>query len=174
MVSYLLRHSPALLKRRLRTREKEPRQRWILGWVWLWFVLAYSTPGFDRRWGGSEVPLPGVVFGELLVLLGCGVIFRVFQENPYASRVIEVEPDQPVITSGPYAVVRHPMYVGVLLIALGTPLALGSWWGLLPAALILPIMVARLLNEESVLSRDLAGYRDYLSRTRYRLIPGIW
>jgi protein-S-isoprenylcysteine O-methyltransferase Ste14 len=174
MVKHLLSHSPALLERRLRMREKEPRQRWIVGFVWLWLVATYLAPGFDRRWGGSEVPLLAVMIGELFVLLGYGVIFRVFKENPYASRIVEVEPDQKVVASGPYAVIRHPMYAGALLIALGTPVALGSYWGLLPAAFILPIVVARLRHEESVLARDLEGYRDYLRHTRYRLIPGLW
>jgi len=174
ILAYLLRNSPDLLERRMRMREKEPAQRWIIGLAWVWFVVTYLVPGVDHRLGGSDVPTLAVIIAEVFVVLGYGVIFWVFRENPYASRIVEVEPDQKVVSTGPYAVVRHPMYFGGLLIYLATPLALGSYWALLPAALILPILVARIRNEENVLARDLAGYRDYLRSTRYRLLPGIW
>lgn len=174
MVAYLLKTSPELLERRMRMREKEPQQRWITGAASLWFVATYLVPGFDQRFDGSDVPVNVVVVADLVVLLGYGVIFRVFRVNPYASRIVEVEPAQKVVSTGPYAVVRHPMYVGALLIYLATPLALGSYWALLPAVLILPIIIARIRNEERVLARDLEGYQDYLRVTRYRLFPGIW
>lgn len=174
MVSYFLRNSPDLLERRLRMREKEPQQRWIIRLAWLWFVVTFVVPGFEHRFQGSNVPALVVVIADIFILMGYGVTFWVFKENPYASRIVEVEPAQQVISTGPYAIVRHPMYFGGLLIYLATPLALGSYWALLPSVFIIPILVARIRNEESVLARDLKGYRDYLRSTRYRLLPGIW
>ena len=97
-------------------------------------------------------------------MIGYAVILRVFQENRYASRVVEVADDQPVIQSGPYAIVRHPMYFGTALMYLATPVALGSWWALLPALLIVPILVLRIQNEEKVLAEQLPGYRQYVQR----------
>jgi len=98
----------------------------------------------------------------------------VFRENRYASRVVEVAQDQQVIQSGPYAVVRHPMYVGSLLLYIFSPIALGSWWAVIPALLIIPVLVARARNEEVVLARDLKGYTEYMQKVRYRMLPGIW
>ena len=174
ILAYLLKNSPKLLERRMRMREKEPQQRWIIGLAWVWFVATFLAPGFDQRFDGSDVPAFAVIIAEGFVLLGYGVIFWVFRENPYASRIVEVEPDQHVVVTGPYAVIRHPMYSGGLLIYLFTPLALGSYWAILPAVFIIPILVARIRNEESLLASDLEGYREYLRNTRYRLIPGIW
>ncbi|MEC4746989.1 isoprenylcysteine carboxylmethyltransferase family protein [Methylomicrobium sp. Wu6] len=174
IVQYLLKNSPGLLERRMRMREKEPQQRWIIGFAWFWFVVTFLTPGFDQRSTASDVPTVLVAIADIIVLMGYCVIFWVFRENPYASRVVEVESDQRVISTGPYAMVRHPMYFGGILVYLATPLALGSYWALLPAVFIIPILVARIRNEESILARDLKGYRDYLKSTRYRLFPGIW
>ncbi|MGR8981457.1 MAG: methyltransferase family protein, partial [Gammaproteobacteria bacterium] len=138
------------------------------------FVLIFLVPGFDQRYDGSDVSPFVVITADILVLVGYGICFLVFKENPYASRVIEVEPGQEVITTGPYAIVRHPMYFGVLLIFLATPLALGSYWALWPAAFIIPILMARIRNEENVLARNLKGYQEYLQSTPYRLLPRIW
>ncbi len=120
------------------------------------------------------MPVTVVLLADLVVLFGYIVILRVFRENRYASRIVEVEQGQRVISSGPYAVVRHPMYVGTALMYLASPVALGSWWALLPALLIVPILVMRILNEEKVLAEGLPGYSEYMQKTRYRLIPGIW
>ncbi len=98
----------------------------------------------------------------------------VFRENQYTSRTVQVEQGQQIVSTGPYAVVRHPMYVGVLVFYLASPIALGSWWAFLPAAIVIPVLVIRILNEEQVLERDLAGYREYKLKTQYRLLPGIW
>ena len=174
VMRYLLKHDPVFLERRMRTREQQAPQKLVIKLSFLWFFLVFILPGFDQRFGWSDVPVVAVLAADLLVLLGYGVILRVFQENRYASRVVEVEKGQPVIQSGPYAIIRHPMYLGTALMYLATPVALGSWWALLPALLIVPILVLRILNEEKVLAEQLPGYRGYMQKTRYRLIPGVW
>jgi len=174
VMRYFLKHDPAFLARRMRMREKETPQRRISALSIPCFLLIFVLPGLDHRFGWSAMPVAVVLAADLLVLLGYAVILRVFRENRYASRIVEVEKGQHVIHTGPYAVVRHPMYLGVALMYTASPVALGSWWALLPALLILPILVARILNEEKLLMAELPGYVEYRQRTRYRLIPGIW
>jgi protein-S-isoprenylcysteine O-methyltransferase Ste14 len=171
---YLLRRDPQLLARRLQMRERERTQKGVIGLSMIFLLAAFIVPGLDRRWGWSEMPWWVAVAADLLVLLGYAIIFRVFRENQFTSRTIQVEHGQQVISTGPYAVVRHPMYVGVVVFYLASPIALGSWWAFLPALTFIPILVVRILNEEQVLERDLAGYREYKLKTRYRLLPGIW
>ena len=174
VLSYLLKNDPELLERRMRMREKEAEQKLIVKLAYIPFLLAFLLPGFDKRFEWSSIPIAVVILSDIVVLLGYGTVFLVFRENRYASRIIEVEQEQKIISSGPYAVVRHPMYLGELLMYIFSPLALGSYWAMIPAILILPVFVARIWNEESVLARDLKGYREYLQKTKYRLIPGIW
>ncbi len=174
VLRYLVRHSPHLLERRMQMRERELTQKRVVGFSAIYFLAAFALPGFDYRWGWSTMPVWVALLADLAVLVGYGLIIRVFVENRYASRTVEVAPGQQVISTGPYAVVRHPMYVGVLVFYLASPIALGSWWAFLPAAVIVPILVVRILNEEQVLERDLPGYREYKVKTKYRLLPGIW
>jgi protein-S-isoprenylcysteine O-methyltransferase Ste14 len=155
-------------------RERETAQSRIVALTGVYSLVVFLLPGLDHRFGWSHVPVPLVLLGCLLVLLGYGIIILVFRENQYASRVVEVAQGQVVISSGPYAHVRHPMYSGVLLLYIFSPLALGSYWGMLPALLIIPLLVARLRSEEEVLARDLPGYRAYQQRVRYRLLPRVW
>jgi protein-S-isoprenylcysteine O-methyltransferase Ste14 len=171
---YLLKYDPQLLERRMQTREREVAQRRIVKLSYLYFLVAFMLPGFDKRWGWSAVPPLVVIAADLVVLLGYGLFILVLRENQYASRTIQVEKEQPVISSGPYSLVRHPMYLGVILMYLASPLALGSYWAVLPALLIVPILVARILNEEQVLERDLKGYQEYQLVTKYRVFPGVW
>lgn len=171
---YLLKNDPGLLARRMKTREREAEQKLIIKLSFIPFLLAFLLPGFDKRFGWSNVPVGMVVMADILVLLGYGIVFLVFRENRYASRVVEVEQEQTVISSGPYAMIRHPMYLGSLLLYILSPLALGSYWAMIPAILIIPVIIARIRNEESVLARDLSGYQEYMQKTRYRLIPGMW
>jgi len=173
-VTYLIRNSPELLERRMRTHEKELAQRKVINLSWLVLLGPFVLPGLDRRWGWSDVPAAVVIAAEVVVVLSYGFVILVFRENRYASRVVEVEQDQKVTSTGPYTLVRHPMYLGTTLMYLATPLALGSYWALVPAVTIVPLLVARIINEEKVLERDLSGYREYRERVRYRLIPGIW
>jgi len=171
---YLLKNDPELLARRMRMREKETEQKLITKFSYVYFLLAFLLPGFDKRFEWSNVPVAVVIVADILVLLGYGVFFLVLRENRYASRIIEVEQEQKVISSGPYAIVRHPMYLGVSLMYILSPLALGSYWAMIPSLLIIPLLVARIRNEESVLGRELKGYQEYMQKTKYRLIPGIW
>lgn len=171
---YLLRNAPDLLERRMRTRERETQQKKIIALSYIPFFAAYILPGFDVRLGWSNVPAWVSIAAAVVALVGYAIVFLVFRENQYASRVVEVEQEQSVISSGPYGVVRHPMYVGMILLYVFSPLVLGSYWAMLPAAMIVPVILARTLNEENVLARDLKGYPEYMQKVRYRLIPGVW
>jgi protein-S-isoprenylcysteine O-methyltransferase Ste14 len=171
---YLVRNDPELLERRMRMREREREQKLIIRLSYLWFLLAFLLPGLDRRWDWSQVPTALVIVADVLVLLGYGLFLLVLRENSYASRTVQVEQGQRVISSGPYAMVRHPMYTGLIVLYVASPLALGSYWAVLPALVIIPILVARIINEEKVLRRELPGYEEYTRKTVYRLVPGIW
>lgn len=171
---YLIRHEPDLLERRLRMKEREAEQKLIIKLSTLYFLGIYLVPGFDQRYGWSDVPVPVVLMADLIVLLGYGLFVLVLKENRYASRIVEVEAQQQVITTGPYSWVRHPLYLAVALMYIFSPLALGSYWAMLPTILLLVLLVARIQNEEKVLLRELAGYEAYRQETKYRLIPGVW
>jgi protein-S-isoprenylcysteine O-methyltransferase Ste14 len=174
---FLMRTDPALLERRMSggpTAEKRPIQQVIMLFTSLGFIALLVVPALDRRLVWSTVPLYGVVVGDALVAVGFYFIFLVYKENTFTSATIEVAADQKVISTGPYATVRHPMYASGLLYLLGTPLALGSFWGLVPLAGMLPFLIWRLLDEERFLSRNLPGYTEYQTRVRHRLIPRIW
>jgi protein-S-isoprenylcysteine O-methyltransferase Ste14 len=170
---YLLVNDPELLERRMRAREKDGEQGRLVAVMSLFFFAAILIPGFDRRFGWSNVPVAAVVVADLLELAGYGLFVLVLRENRSASRIIEVESGQRVVATGPYSVVRHPMYTAVLVMVLATPLALGSWWALVPALLVIPVLTARIRNEERMWTSGLGGYRDYLAVTPYRLVPGI-
>jgi protein-S-isoprenylcysteine O-methyltransferase Ste14 len=155
-------------------REKEAQQKLIIKLSSLYFLIAFLLPGFDKRYGWSSVPATVVISADVIVLLGYAFFALVLKENQYASRIIEVEEQQKVITTGPYALVRHPMYLAVSVMYIFSPLALGSYWAMIPTLLLLILLVARIRNEERVLLRELKGYQEYTQQTRYRLIPGIW
>lgn len=165
---------PEFIERRLRMREKERAQRSIQKWGSAFYVLPLVLPGIDHRLGWSQPPRAAVVAGMALSLAGYLAILRVFLENRWAGRTVETWAEQKVISTGPYAIVRHPMYSGVLVYLLATPLALGSWWGMLSAVGFVPFLVARIRNEEALLVRELPGYDDYRRRVRRRLVPGLW
>ena len=174
---YLLKRDRALLERRMRggpTAEKRPMQRFIMICTSIGFVALLVVPGLDRRFGWSEVPLALVVVGDALVAIGFSLIFVVYRENTFTSATIEVAENQKVVSTGPYAIVRHPMYASALLYLVGTPLALGSYWGVVPIAAMLPFLIWRLFDEEAFLVKNLPGYAEYRARVRHRLIPFIW
>lgn len=171
---YFLRHDPALLERRLHSRETEPQQKAIVTMLVIGITAGYIIPGFDKRFGWSDIPVGLVLLADGLVLLGYLFMMYVMKVNSFASRVIEVDLEQQLIDSGPYGWVRHPMYAGMLIMYLGQPLALGSWVAYLPFLLVPPLLVLRIRNEEKVLRRDLQGYIDYCQRVKWRLLPGVW
>lgn len=171
---YLVKRDPALLERRSRLNETRTLQKWIIGLSSIYFIIIFILPGFDKRYGWSNVPVWLVLLADLGVLAGYGLYIWVLRTNSYASRVIEVEQGQKVISTGPYALVRHPMYLGMILLMISTPLALGSYWAFVPSLALIPILAARAKNEEELLVNELAGYREYMQKTRYRLFPGIW
>ncbi|NPV92674.1 MAG: isoprenylcysteine carboxylmethyltransferase family protein [Firmicutes bacterium] len=173
IAAYFLKKSPEFLARRSQFKEKEP-QPGVMRILSFLSVLSLLIPGLDYRFHWSLVPAWAVIVSDAFVFLGFVFIFVVFKENSYASTIIQVEQEQRVITTGPYAIVRHPMYAAVLLISLFTPLALGSYWALIYFLLAIPVNILRIKKEEEVLLRDLPGYRDYCLKTRYRLIPAIW
>jgi protein-S-isoprenylcysteine O-methyltransferase Ste14 len=174
---YFLKHDPELIERRLAAgpvAEKERTRKIIMTAAFAGFILLFAFPGIDHLFRWSTVPSVVVVLADLGLVLGYLVIFRVFKENSYASATIEIGAQQTVISTGPYSLVRHPMYAGALLMFVCTPLALGPYWALLIFAAIFPVLVWRLIDEERFLSRNLPGYTEYCQRVRYRLIPLIW
>lgn len=174
---YLMKKDPALLERRLRggpTAEKEKTQKVIMLFASIGFIALLVVPALDQRFMWSSVPLHVVIAGDILTALGFYFIFLVYKENSFTSATIEVAAGQKVISTGPYAIVRHPMYASSLLYILGTPLALGSFWGLLVIPAMTPFLILRLLDEERFLSRNLPGYTEYCAKVRWRLIPGVF
>jgi protein-S-isoprenylcysteine O-methyltransferase Ste14 len=174
LMQHMIKNQPALLIRRMQFREKAQTQKTIVTLSYIPILLAFVLPGFDHRFAWSAVPVWLVILSDVLVVLGYGMTIWVFRENQYASRIVEVAQEQQVISTGPYAVVRHPMYVGVLVMYVFSPLALGSYWAVIPALFIVPVLAIRAVDEEKMLSKDLPGYEEYKSKTRYRLIPGVW
>lgn len=177
IVLYLAKYDDALIGRRLKAgpvAEKEKSQKIIQTLTAAAGVILFLVPGFDFRWQWSNVPTALIVLGDLGVIAGYIIIFLVFRENTYASSIVEVTESQKVISTGPYALVRHPMYVGAILIFFATPLALGSWWAFIPAAIVSVMIAVRLVDEERILVASLPGYDDYRRQVRYRLIPGLW
>ena len=174
---YFLKRDPALVERRLRAgpaAEREARQKPIQLAAAVIFGATFVVSALDYRFGWSNVPGPAVAAGNALVVLGFLSVFAVFRANSFASAIIEVGTGQKVVSTGPYALVRHPMYAGALLLFVGAPLALGSWWGLLAIVPMTAILIVRLLDEERYLVRNLPGYEAYCVQVRYRLVPGVW
>ena len=174
---YLIKKDPALLKRRLRggpAAEKETTQKIIMLFASIGFIALLVVPALDYRFRWSEVPLPAVIAGDLLVAIGFYCIFLVYKENTFTSATIEVAENQKVISTGPYALVRHPMYASAFLYLIGTPLALGSYWGLVALVFMAPFLIWRLFDEERFLANHLPGYREYQKKVQHRLVPYIW
>ena len=176
---YIAKRDPQLTERRMHYREKQREQNIFKIVTSMIYFPALTLPGFDFRFGWSRawvggVPLWLVLAGAALVLAEYFLIFWVMLVNSFASRTIQVEPGQKVVSTGPYAAVRHPMYAGIMLMLLGAPLALGSYVALPAFLLVIPPIVYRLINEEKVLRRDLPGYVDYCRQRRFRLVPGVW
>jgi len=175
--AYVARHDPALLKRRTEagiSHEKESAQKIIIFFLFVAFILLAVIPPLDFRFGWSSMPWYISLFGDVLIAVSFYIFYLVSKVNTYAAANIRVEEGQRVISTGMYGFIRHPMYFGALFLLVGTPLALGSWWGLFLVPLFLPILYFRIANEEKVLKRDLQGYEEYTHQVKYRLIPGIF
>ncbi|MBI5338141.1 MAG: isoprenylcysteine carboxylmethyltransferase family protein [Mycolicibacterium rufum] len=174
---YLALRHPDALARRMKagpTAETRPVQRVIITAIFLAGIAVMVISALDWRFGWSSVPLWLVIAGDVLVGVGLLCAQLVVVQNNYAGASITVEKGQPLVSTGLYGVVRHPMYAGSLVMMLGTPPALGSLWGLTAVVASVPVLAARLLDEEKALSADLAGYAEYTRQVRYRLIPGVW
>jgi protein-S-isoprenylcysteine O-methyltransferase Ste14 len=177
ITAYLWKRDPKLLERRIDAgpgAETEKTQKLIQLLAFLAFIGAMILPSLDHRYSWSAVPLPVVLAGDVVVALGFLIVFLVFKENTFAAATIAVSSDQKVVSTGPYAIVRHPMYSGALVMLLGTPLALGSWWGLLMFIPMTLIIAWRARDEERFLDKKLSGYEEYCQRVRYRLAPLVW
>jgi len=177
MTGYLMKRDPALLERRMiggPTAEKRPAQKLIMWFASIGFIALIVVPPIGYRLHGSTLPPSVNLIGDALVAIGFYLIFLVYRENTFTSATIEVAENQRVISTGPYAIVRHPMYASASLYLVGTPLALGSLWGFVPLALMILVLIWRLLDEERFLEKNLSGYTDYQSRVRHRLIPFVW
>jgi protein-S-isoprenylcysteine O-methyltransferase Ste14 len=174
---YLIERDPALLERRLRggpTAEKQTTQRIIMLWTSLGFVGLLVVPALDFRFQWSSVPTYVVVSSDALIAAGFTIIFFVYRENTFTSATIEVAKDQKVVSTGPYSVVRHPMYAGGLLYIAATSPALGSFYGLLVFLAMLPALLWRMFAEEAFLAENLPGYVEYCAKVRWRLIPKLF
>lgn len=174
VLAYFIKRDPGMLERRMKLREERAAQRKIVGVSLVFFLAAYILPGFDIRYGWSSVPAWVCVAAGIIILLCYMLVFRTMQVNSYLSRVITVEQDQKLVDTDVYAIVRHPMYVGVLVLYILSPLALGSYWAVIPALFNIPVIVARILDEEKALENELAGYKEYKQKVKYRLIPFVW
>jgi protein-S-isoprenylcysteine O-methyltransferase Ste14 len=174
---YLMRNDRELLARRMSggpPAEKRPVQKFIMLCTSICFIALLVVPAFAYRYAWFAVLPSGVVAGDVLVAIGFYLITLVYRENTFASATIEVTENQKVISTGPYAIVRHPMYASASLYLLGTPLALGSYWGFVPIFVMMPFLIWRLLDEESLLVRNLPEYTEYQKRVRRRLVPFVW
>jgi len=174
---YFARHDPALIERRIKAgprAEQVPAQKIIIALLMVGFLLLVVLPALDHRWHWSSVPVWLAIVGDAGIVASFAIFFMVMKQNSYAASTIRVEADQPVIATGPYALVRHPMYSGALLLTVSTPLALGSYWSVLLVPALFAVLAWRLLDEERFLARNLRGYPDYQRRVRYRLVPLIW
>lgn len=173
----LMKRDPALLERRMKAgpwAEERLAQKIIMTIASLGFIGLVVIPALDRRFGWSHLSPLVVLAGDALVLIGGYGVWRVFRENSFTSARIELAADQRVISTGPYAHLRHPMYATALVMMAGIPLALGSPWGLLALAAMMPALIWRILDEETFLAAELPGYAAYKQKVRYRLIPHLW
>jgi protein-S-isoprenylcysteine O-methyltransferase Ste14 len=172
----LMRRDPALVERRmaLPTTERRARQRLLQAFNALFFLALVLVPALDRRFGWTDTPSWVAILGDVMIAAGFYGVYRVMRANSFAASTVQVQAGQTVISTGPYALVRHPMYAAAIPLIAGIPLALGSWWGLLPVPLLLGAIAARSVDEERMLVAELSGYDDYRRKVRYRMVPGLF
>jgi protein-S-isoprenylcysteine O-methyltransferase Ste14 len=177
VIVYLVRHDQALMQRRMTsgpTVESEGSQKIIMTLVSIGFAALLVVPALDHRFGWSNVPLAVVILGNVLVAVGFAGQVLAFRENTFAASTIQIAKDHRVISTGPYALVRHPQYAAAFLYLFGMPLALGSYWGLLVFVAMMAAVMWRLFDEETLLAARLPGYAEYQRQVRWRLLPGIF
>ena len=168
---------PEVLRRRMNAgpiAETRPAQKIIVAAVYLWFTVLLVVSALDHRFGWSNVSTAANLIGDVLVAVGLGITLLVVQQNSYAAATITVEADQKLVSTGLYGLVRHPMYFGALIMFVGIPLALDSYWGLVFIIPGLIVLAFRILDEEKLLTQELAGYREYMQKVHYRLVPYAW
>ena len=174
---YLVRKNPAALERRMHAgplAETRTLQQIVSTVVFICFPAMLVVSALDHRFGWSSVPTTVTVVGDILVAVGLGVAMLVVAQNGYAAANITVESGQTLVSTGLYGLVRHPMYSGSVIMMVGVPLALDSYWGLV---FVIPALVAlalRIRDEEEFLQQQLSGYSDYEQQVRYRLVPYVW
>jgi len=176
-IVFLLRSNPAALQARMSggpTAETRKAQRVAIAGLYLTLAVMVVVSVLDHRFGWSSVPAAGCLVGDLLLAGGLGVVGLVIIQNSYAAATVRVQEGQQVVSTGLYGLVRHPMYTGNVLMLIGIPLALGSYWGLVFVVPGLIVLAARIGDEEKLLQEQLAGYREYTQKVRHRLLPGIW
>ena len=174
---YLMKKDPGLLEKRVTagpTAEKERSQKIVQSVASVAFAAIFIISALDYRFAWSMVPNYAAIVGDVLVALGLLAVFFVFKENSFTSATIEIDPEQKVISTGPYALVRHPMYAGAFVMLVGVPPALGSWWGLVAVIPLMFAIVRRLFDEEKFLAKNLMGYAEYQKMVKYRLVPFVW
>lgn len=170
----LWRKAPALLEKRLRSKEKLSAQKSVIGLSLLMFVGGFSLAGLDFRFGWTRVPDWLVIAAACLLLLSYGLYAEVMRENAWLSRTVEVQEGQQVVDSGLYGIVRHPMYAVTTVLFLSIPLVLGSWIAFAVFLIYPALMVKRIRSEEQLLEAELPGYTDYQKKVKYRMIPFLW
>jgi protein-S-isoprenylcysteine O-methyltransferase Ste14 len=173
-VIYLFSKDPEFIERRMRMKEKQDVQNKVVIVISLFVVAVFVTCGLDKRFGWSRLPLLVIIISDIVTLFTYLFVIKVLLENRYASRTVEVEEDHKLITTGTYKIIRHPMYLAVLLMFVSTPFALGSYWASIGNVFIIFPLVVRIVNEEKLLIERLEGYEKYIEEVKYRLIPGIW
>jgi protein-S-isoprenylcysteine O-methyltransferase Ste14 len=174
---YLLHTNPGALERRMRggpVAETRAVQKLVMAGVWLSLIAMVVVSAIDHRFGWSPVPTAVCLAGDVLVTVGLGVAMLVVVQNNHAAATVRVEAGQQVVSTGLYGLVRHPMYTGNVILMLGIPLALGSYWGLVFVIPILIVLALRIRDEEKLLAQELDGYREYTQQVRYRLVPRMW
>jgi protein-S-isoprenylcysteine O-methyltransferase Ste14 len=174
---YLAVKNPAALRRRMQAgpgAETRPLQKLIIAVAFLSVIAMIVISALDFRFGWSTVPTAVSVLGLVLVGVGLTIAMLVTIQNGYAAANITVEAGQQLSSAGWYGFVRHPMYFGNVILMVGTPLALGSYWGLLIVIVGLAVLALRITDEESLLKQELAGYREYMDKVHYRLMPYVW
>lgn len=166
--------SPDFLAKRLDAKEKQGKQKGVVAFTGLMFIVGFVVAGLDYRFGWSQMSLPVTIIASVLFLLAYALYAEVMRENAYLSRTIKVEEGQKVVDTGLYGIVRHPMYMATILLFLMIPIILGSWYALIAFAFYPAIIIVRLKDEEELLTRELPGYAEYRQKVKYRIIPFIW